>query len=306
MPLSTQDSVAAVIVTHHRVEQLAHSLKIVAGQEPRPLKHIIVVDNGNEEAVKDLVEEVCGERGVYLPSRHNLGGGGGFAYGFLHALAFGVDAVWCADDDGHPEDTHVLATLQECAQRHGLEEVSPVVCNLDHPENLAFPLRRGVEWRRKRAELIDPKHPEDDLLPGIASLFNGALISASAMERIGVPDYRLFIRGDEVEYHRRLVRSGLPFGTCLSTAYLHPDGSAEFRPILGGRMHTQYPDNEAKRFFTYRNRGYLMNQPGMRRLLPQEYARFAWFFLVQEKDPKGFMEWLRLHRMGRKEHFERP
>lgn len=306
MPLSTQDSVAAVIVTHHRVEQLAHSLKIVAGQEPRPLKHIIVVDNGNEEAVKDLVEEVCGDRGVYLPSRHNLGGGGGFAYGFLHALALGVDAVWCADDDGHPEDTHVLATLQECAQRHGLEEVSPVVCNLDHPEDLAFPLRRGVEWRRKRAELIDPKHPEDDLLPGIASLFNGALISASAMERIGVPDYRLFIRGDEVEYHRRLVRSGLPFGTCLSTAYLHPDGSAEFRPILGGRMHTQYPDNEAKRFFTYRNRGYLMNQPGMRWLLPQEYARFAWFFLVQEKDPKGFREWLRLHRMGRKEHFERP
>lgn len=306
MPLSTQDSIAAVIVTHHRVEQLAHSLKIVAGQEPRPLKHIIVVDNGNEQAVKDLVEEVCGERGVYLPSQHNLGGGGGFAYGFLHALALGVDAVWCADDDGHPEDTHVLATLQECAQRHGLEEISPVVCNLEHPEDLAFPLRRGLEWRRTRAELIDPKHPEDDLLPGIASLFNGALISASAMERIGVPDYRLFIRGDEVEYHRRLVRSGLPFGTCLRTAYLHPDGSAEFRPILGGRMHTQYPDNEAKRFFTYRNRGYLMNQPGMRRLLPQEYARFGWFFLVQEKDPKGFKEWLRLHRMGRKEHFERP
>lgn len=146
----------------------------------------------------------------------------------------------------------------------------------------------------------------DDLLPGIASLFNGALISTRAMEVIGIPDYRLFIRGDEVEYHRRLHRSGLPFGTCLTTAYLHPDGSEEFRPILGGKMHTQYPENPGKRFFTYRNRGYLMNQPGMRRLLPQEYARFGWFFLVQQKDPKGFWEWLKLHRLGRKERFFRP
>ena len=30
---------------------------------------------------------------------------------------------------------------------------------------------------------------------------------------IGVPDLRLFVRGDEVEMHRRMVRSKLPFGT---------------------------------------------------------------------------------------------
>ncbi|MFA1535616.1 glycosyltransferase family 2 protein, partial [Corynebacterium diphtheriae] len=167
-------------------------------------------------------------------------------------------------------------------------------------------LRRGLEWRRYRSELIDPNNPSDTLLPGIASLFNGALISAAAMGRIGVPDLRLFIRGDEVEYHRRLVRSGLNFGTCLTTAYLHPDGSDEFKPILGGRMHTQYPASDAKRYFTYRNRGYLMNQPGMRRLLPQEYARFAWFFLIQRRDPRGFLEWFKLHQLGRSEKFERP
>ena len=71
-------------------------------------------------------------------------------------------------------------------------------------------------------------------------------------------------------------------------------------------MHTQYPDNESKRYFTYRNRGYLMNQPGMRRLLPQEYARFAWFFLVQRRDVKGFREWLSLQSKGRAEKFYRP
>lgn len=300
MPLSRNDTVAAVIVTHNRVELLEASLRQVAGQEGAEVAHVVVVDNGNDPAVRELVEDVCGSRAHYVGSETNLGGAGGFALGFLTALSLGADAIWCADDDGRPADEHVLATLQEVAEREGLEEISPVVCNIDAPERLAFPLRQGLVWRRSLSEL------EGSFLPGIASLFNGALISARAMEIIGVPDYRLFIRGDEVEYHRRLVRSGLPFGTCLTCAYLHPDGSDEFKPILGGKMHTQYPDNEFKRYFTYRNRGYIMNQPGMRKLLPQEYARFGWFFLVQKKDPKGFAEWLRLHALGRREQFRRP
>lgn len=300
MPLSRKDTVAAVIVTHNRVELLEASLRQVANQEGAEVAHVVVVDNGNDPAVRELVEAVCGSRAHYVGSATNLGGAGGFALGFLTALSLGADAIWCADDDGRPADEHVLATLQEVAEREGLEEISPVVCNIEDPELLAFPLRQGLVWRRTLSEL------EGSFLPGIASLFNGALISARAMEIIGVPDYRLFIRGDEVEYHRRLVRSGLPFGTCLTCAYLHPDGSDEFKPILGGKMHTQYPDNEFKRYFTYRNRGYIMSQPGMRKLLPQEYARFGWFFLVQKKDPKGFAEWLRLHALGRREQFRRP
>ncbi len=309
MPFSPTDRdhalIAAVIVTHHRADLLKHSLEIVCSQT-RPVTWVIVVDNGDEPAVKELLDSCAGDRAVYLPSQYNLGGAGGFAYGFLTALALGAQAVWCADDDGRPENEEVLATLLDTAIRYELDEVSPVVANLEEPDRLAFPLRRGLEWRHFRSELIDSKNPEDTLLPGIASLFNGALFSRLALERLGVPDLRLFIRGDEVEYHRRLTRSGLRFGTCLTTAYLHPDGSDEFKPILGGKMHTQYPDNEVKRFFTYRNRGYLMNQPGMRHLLPQEYLRFAWFFLAQQKDPQGFLQWLKLHRLGRKERFNRP
>lgn len=300
MPIQRADTIAAVIVTHNRVDLLSASLEQVARQEGASVSHIIVVDNGADSAVEELVNSIAGDRAVYVPSKTNLGGAGGFAYGFLTALALGADAIWCADDDGRPADHHVLNTLLDVAEREGLEQVSPVVCNIEEPGRLAFPLRQGLVWRRRLDEL------EGDFLPGIASLFNGALISAKAMEIIGVPDYRLFIRGDEVEYHRRLVRSGLPFGTSLRAAYLHPDGSDEFKPILGGKMHTQYPDNEFKRYFTYRNRGYIMNQPGMRKLLPQEYARFGWYFLVQKRDIKGFREWFRLHAKGRAENFERP
>ncbi|MCH5643411.1 glycosyltransferase [Gordonia sp. ABSL49_1] len=294
--------VVAVVVTHRRVELLAESLKVVSGQE-RAVDHLIVIDNDDDDAVAKLVAAQPVPT-TYLGSQRNLGGAGGFALGMLHALALGADWVWCADDDGRPDGTQVLGTLLDCAARHQLDEVSPVVANIDDPDTLAFPLRRGLVWRRKRSELF--LDDDSDLLPGIASLFNGALFSASCLEQVGVPDLRLFFRGDEVEVHRRLVRSGARFGTCLRAGYLHPDGSAEFRPILGGRMHTQYPDNAVKRFFTYRNRGYLMSQPGMRKLIPQEYARFGWYFLVQQRDPKGFAEWVRLRRLGRSEKFSRP
>ena len=297
--LNPQGTTAAVIVTHKRVELLRYSLEQVV-QQTHPVDWVVVVDNGAEDEVRELLTELAGDKAVYLASHTNLGGAGGFAYGFLHALALGADAIWCADDDGRPADEHVLETLYRVAQREQLAEVSPVVCNIEDPNKLAFPLRQGLTWHRRRDEL------EGDYLPQYASLFNGALISAKAMERIGVPDYRLFIRGDEVEYHRRLAQSGMNYGTALTTAYLHPDGSAEFHPIMGGRAHAQWPDNDAKRYFTYRNRGYIINQRGMQKMKLQELVRFGWFFLIQRRSPAEFKEWIKLLRMGANEDFQRP
>jgi rhamnopyranosyl-N-acetylglucosaminyl-diphospho-decaprenol beta-1,3/1,4-galactofuranosyltransferase len=296
--------VCAVVVTHRRPEQLAKSLDVVTTQT-RMIDHLIVVDNDHDEQVSELVAGQA-VRSTYLGSRRNLGGAGGFALGMLHALALGADWIWLADDDGRPGDSEVLATLLACAHRHGLAEVSPMVCDLDQPDRLAFPLRRGLVWRRRVDELRTKDSPGSDLLPGYASLFNGALFRAETIAAVGVPDIRLFVRGDEYDVHRRLVRSGLPFGTCLDTVYLHPYGSDEFKPILGGRMHTQYPDDPVKRFFTYRNRGYVLSQPGLRRLLPQEWLRFGWYFLITRRDPAGLREWIRLRRMGRREQFGPP
>lgn len=284
-------------MTRHRRELLAQSLKVLAAQT-RPVDHLVVVDNGPDESARDVVAD-CPVPSTYLPSHRNLGGAGGFALGMLHALALGAEWVWLADDDGRPADEQVLAVLLEEAQRRGLAEVSPIVASIEDPQQLAFPLRRGLTWKRSPAEL------GSDFLPGIASLMNGALFRASTLEVTGVPDLRLFFRGDEVEMHRRLVRSGLPFGTSLKTAYLHPNGTDEFKPMLGGRFHAQDPENQVKRYYTYRNRGYLLSQPGMRKIGALELLRFGLYFVAVKRDPKAFLRWLRLVQQGRKEHFFR-
>lgn len=292
-----EGAVVGVVVTRHRRELLADSLKIIAAQT-RPVDHLVVVDNGPDQSARDVVEAYPLPY-TYLPSHRNLGGAGGFALGMLHALALGAEWVWLADDDGRPADEHVLQILLEEAEKRGLAEISPVVANINAPAKLAFPLRRGLTWKRSSAEL------GTDFLPGIASLMNGALFRSSTLDVTGVPDLRLFFRGDEVELHRRLVRSGLPFGTSLRTTYLHPDGSDEFKPMLGGKFHAQDPENEVKRYYTYRNRGYLLSQPGMRKIGALEVIRFGLYFVGVKRDPKAFLQWLKLVRQGRAEKFYR-
>jgi rhamnopyranosyl-N-acetylglucosaminyl-diphospho-decaprenol beta-1,3/1,4-galactofuranosyltransferase len=291
-------SVVAVVVTRHRAGLLTDSLAALAKQT-HPLAHLVVVDNGPDDATRAVVES-CGVPVTYLPSHHNLGGAGGFALGMLHALALGADWVWLGDDDGRAADENVLATLLSCADRHGLAVVSPVVADQTDPDRLAFPVRQGLHWHRSRSTLGDA-----ELLPGYASFFNGALFRSSTLDVVGVPDLRLFVRGDEVELHRRVVRSGLPFGTCLRATYVHPYGSDEFKPMLGGRLHAQDPDDPMKRYYTYRNRGYLFGQRGMRLIGALEVFRFGWYFLATKRDPAGFREWLRLVRLGRAERFHR-
>lgn len=290
-------SVVAVIVTRDRPETLERSLAALAAQTSPP-DQVVVVDNGADPAVADLVHAVGGT--TYLPSLRNLGGAGGFALGTLHALAMGADWVWMADDDGYPLDDEVLARLLKTATERGLGLVSPVVVDVADPTRLAFPLRRGTSWARTRAEL------GDGFLPGIAALFNGALLAAGTIEQVGVPDLRLFVRGDEVDMHRRVQRSGVEFGTDLRAAYAHPAGQAEWQPVLGGRTQVLVPDDATKRFFTFRNRGFLTAQRGMRRYAGFDLLRYAWYFLVQRRDMAGFAEWARLTRAGRQEAFRRP
>src|SRR6202011_6249104 len=109
-------TVCAVVVTHRRPDELAKSLDALSRQS-RQLDQLIVVDNDADERIRELV---AGQPipTTYLPSRRNLGGAGGFALGILHALALGADWVWLADDDGHPQDSQVLATLVACAGKN--------------------------------------------------------------------------------------------------------------------------------------------------------------------------------------------
>jgi rhamnopyranosyl-N-acetylglucosaminyl-diphospho-decaprenol beta-1,3/1,4-galactofuranosyltransferase len=285
-----------VVVTRDRPALLRQAVAAVAAQTRRP-DHLVVVDNGDDPQVRAVAEE-SGMPFTYLPSATNLGGAGGFAYGILTARALGADWVWLADDDGRPSDEWTLGRLLVCAQENDLDAISPIVLDEQDPTQLAFPLRRGLAWVRRRADL----GPEV-LIERVANLFNGALFSAAALDAVGVPDPRLFVRGDEVEVYRRLQRSGLRFGTCSAAGYLHPQGRDDWAPIAGGRLMVLVPRDPARRDLTYRNLGYLTAQPGLRWRRWPDAARYTWYYLVQQRDPAGFERWRRRSLEGRREQF---
>ena len=293
------ERIVAVVVTRHRAALLARCLKALA-ESHRPVDHLVVVDNGADPQTREVVE-ACGVEATYLPSQANLGGAGGFAYGALTALALGADRVWFADDDGMPAGRYTLGRLLQAAEDHRFDVVSPLVVDDSDPTRLAFPLRHGLGWARTVAEVGDRT-----VIEGLAALFNGALFTRAAFHAVGLPDLRLFVRGDEVEVHRRLARSGLRFGTATTAAYRHPSGDADWQPLLGGRLGVVVPGERGRRDLTYRNVGYLAAQPGLRwRRVPDE-LRYAWFHLAQHRDVEEYRRWRRLSREGRAERFRDP
>jgi rhamnopyranosyl-N-acetylglucosaminyl-diphospho-decaprenol beta-1,3/1,4-galactofuranosyltransferase len=288
--------VVCVVVTHRRPETLARCLTAIARQSRRP-DHLVVVDNQPDARTRRALEG-SGMPHSYLPSDTNLGGAAGFAYGILHARALGADWVWLADDDGWPAGPRTLATLLRCAEDKRLGAVSPLVVDDEHPERLAFPLRLGLSWMRTRSDLGARR-----FLPSVAQLFNGALLSAAAIDAVGTPDPRLFLRGDEVEVHRRLVRSGVRFGTCVLAGYRHPSGASDFVPILGGRVPVYVPADRDRAARAFRNQGYLTSQPGMRWRRWPDVARYGWYYLAHQRDLAGWRRWRARSAEGRREQF---
>ena len=143
-------------------------------------------------------------------------------------------------------------------------------------DRLAFPLRRGLRWRRRRSDFADIRR---------------AAALRVAVQRGAVPR-----RGARRRRRPRLPAvlprrrdRDAPAAAARRAALRHGDGRGLPAPrglrrsssrCSAGRLSAQYPDERVKRYFTYRNRGYLMAQPGMRWLLPLEWIRFSWYFLV--------------------------
>ena len=154
-----------------------------------------------------------------MGSATNLGGAGGFALGMLAALARGAQALWLWDDDGYPENDDCLDILSACALSRGADLACPLVVAEDDAFRTAFTFR--VDGIRTTDRKTVQQRAQID---GFAHLFNGALIQASTLRRFGLPDYRFFIRGDEVDFGCRVSRSGGLIVTCTAAVARHPSG----------------------------------------------------------------------------------
>ena len=166
----------------------------------------------------------------------------------------------------------------------------------------AFTFRRGWHRLQLRADVA-----RLEVLEGHAHLFNGALIPALTFERFGLPDMRLFVRGDEVDFLYRVVRGGGLVATVTAAIARHPSGMLEAFPLLGGRLFAVCPADPARARIMFRNRGYIARRHGLWWRLPLDGVRYALFFLLRwPPDRVGFGHWLSATVEGWREHLGAP
>jgi rhamnopyranosyl-N-acetylglucosaminyl-diphospho-decaprenol beta-1,3/1,4-galactofuranosyltransferase len=285
-----QPKVAVAAVTFDRHEELALLLKGLAAQTA-PIHSIALVDSGTAPAI-DVVNAGGAQNINYLRSEANLGGAGGFAYAILAAMASGAEWIWMMDDDGHPEDASCLAELLRTADEHQLDIISPLVAATADPNRLSFNFRINGLLTNDRSRLEPMGY-----LPDMVHFFNGALIRTEVFYRIGIPDVKFFIRGDEVDFLSRVKKAGLKYGTLATVAVQHPATWTEMKPVFGGFITPVIPEGEFKRYCYFRNRGYLTRKYRNLRWFSADIVGFPYYFL-KARDLKGLVHWLRAYSTG--------
>ncbi len=283
------DTVAVAAVTYDRHEELAQLLRSLARQSA-PITTIALVDSGTRPAT-DVVGAADGPI-HYLRSEANLGGAGGFAFAILAAIASGARWIWLMDDDGHPEDERCLAELLRAAHDHDLDIVSPLVAATSDPTRLSFNFRINGLLTNDRATLELMGY-----LPDMVHFFNGALIRTEVFSKIGLPDMKFFIRGDEVDFLARVRKAGLKYGTLATVAVRHPATWSEMKPIFGGFITPVIPDGDFKRFSYFRNRAYLARKYRNLRWFGADVIGFPYYFLTH-RDLTGLRAWLAAYSAG--------
>lgn len=249
--------ILAAVVTHNRRDLLRRCLDKLRAQARAP-DGILVIDNASSDGTPAMLQE----QRIDHVTQPNLGSAGGWQRAVSEGLQRGYDWIWLMDDDGYP-DPMALRHLSESAVS-GVACVSSIVVREDDPRRFVFPVpvldRHGFpalfRVPRKLTHVAGLARRTTGHLYPFVHLFNGALISAAAVARVGNIDERYFIYGEEVDYFCRLRSAGRVVSDLRSLHY-HPDVSS--RPLSPMKTY-YYVKNSVivhKRYF---------NQPALRNL----------------------------------------
>lgn len=202
------ERVVAITVTYNRTKTLERCLLSLLSQSRKP-DTIIIVDNNSSIAEKERLKMFAGNLdNVHIFwLKENLGGAGGFEYGMNECRKlFNPDWYWLMDDDAYPRKDCLEKLLESADGLFNIGYLAPLIYGIDLNEYQWYhhKLIRGRTYQNlpltiQYEKLADISHID-------ANAFVGPLISAKAVERVGVADGSMFIYGDDTEYTFRITR----------------------------------------------------------------------------------------------------
>jgi len=187
-------TVCAVVVTYNRRTLLADCLLGLKAQT-RPLDAVLVIDNASSDGTREMLASEFPDVEV-LTLTENTGGAGGFSLGIRLAAERGYDWIWVMDDDVEPHT--------DCLERMlGYSNISGFIHVQRHYNGVPVPWEGVWDFVCLTKRTFDPDRSfaaGREWIPVNYGCFEGALIRRFVVERIGPPDERFFIAGDDSIY----------------------------------------------------------------------------------------------------------
>ncbi len=190
----TKGGICAVVVTYNRKDLLRNCLRSLL-EQTRPLDLIVVVDNACSDGTGAMLDAEFPNL-ARLNLQNNSGGAGGFKAGIQWAHCRGFEWMWVMDDDIRvtPDCLETMLQYQDVGdiiQTRKMMPDGPLVWQAiwDVSAGGVLTLERETAFEHGRK-----------WFPVQYCNFEGAFIRRCVIDRIGFPDERFFISGDDTAY----------------------------------------------------------------------------------------------------------
>jgi len=220
--------VFVVTVTYGKRKSLLSPM--LAATIAQGITDIVVVDNGAQWDLQDLVTEYPGACLRIVHMGRNTGSAAGFAAGISEAMAAGATMLWLLDDDNRPLPGALSALLATYEEQVGEDILSSVALLAFRPEHQAEVASGGAEqranarnssflgfhvldlprkiwnkrpWRTVGASAAIVSTVRLDVAP-----YSGLLMHRELVEAIGVPRTDFVLYADDSEWTYRITRRG--------------------------------------------------------------------------------------------------
>ena len=186
--------ICAVVVTYNRKELLEKQIIEIMHNQELKIDAYYVIDNCSTDGTRALIDKYDGSVIKYCRTESNCGGAGGFSYGLQCAFEDKYDWYILMDDDGRPMDKECFGNMKRHIVKKGYDSQRPYLLNslvLSDKDTLSFGLGH-IESVTELNSVVTENEVVDMINP-----FNGTWISNGLIEKIGFPNGKFFIKGDE-------------------------------------------------------------------------------------------------------------